>query len=336
MHAFPTPLTIKQKLPLEAESAHFIASARATVEQILTGKDPRKLLIVGPCSIHDLDACFEYAEKLKSLSALVEEHFFCIMRAYIEKPRTGNSWKGFIYDPYLNESFDTESGITLTREFLLKLAALGMPAATEFVTPAFAPYIEDLITWGCIGARTCSSQIHRLLASHLPMPMGIKNSVDGNIRCAAAGIATARAPHTFLHTSDEGRTELVKSRGNPYAHLVLRGSEDQSNYSKDAINEAVSLLRQMELPPKVIVDCSHGNSGRQYFKQKEVFESLLERGLDDQVVGLMIESHLEAGRQKVPSSLTELQRGVSITDGCLDYQSTEEMILSSLVPSLSS
>jgi 3-deoxy-7-phosphoheptulonate synthase len=166
--------------------------------------------------------------------------------------------------------------------------------------------------------------------------MGIKNSVDGNIRCAAAGIATARAPHTFLHTSDEGRTELVKSRGNPYAHLVLRGSEDQSNYSKDAINEAVSLLRQMELPPKVIVDCSHGNSGRQYFKQKEVFESLLERGLDDQVVGLMIESHLEAGRQKVPSSLTELQRGVSITDGCLDYQSTEEMILSSLVPSLSS
>lgn len=336
MHPFPSPLTIKQLFPLGAEECEFITHSRRAVENILTGKDSRKLLIVGPCSIHDLEACLEYAEKFKSLAELTQDRFFCIMRAYVEKPRTGNGWKGFISDPHLNESCDMESGVALSREFLLKLAAMRVPAATEFVTPAFAPYIEDLITWGCIGARTCSSQVHRLLASHLPMPMGIKNSVDGNVHCAASGIATARAPHTFLHTSEKGKMELVKSRGNPYAHLVLRGSETHPNYSEEAINQALLHLRQMELPPKLIIDCSHGNSGRQYFKQKQVFESLIERGLDDQVVGLMIESHLEAGRQKIPNSLTQLQRGVSITDGCLDYHSTEEMILSSLAPSLSS
>lgn len=323
------PQALKTQLPLDPEIASFIKKSRKTIQAIIEKRDPRLLLIIGPCSIHSLEESMEYARKLKTLSERVFDSCFIVMRSYIEKSRTCDSWKGLVHDPHLNESYDIASGLHLCRSLLLELAQKKVPVATEFLSPLIAPYIEDLITWGSIGARTVSSQIHRLLASHLPMPIGFKNSIDGNIDSAIQGVCVARHRHQFLHLSDQGMISIAKSSGNPHAHIVLRGSLSGPNYDEKTVQLALDKLRKSELPPRLLIDCSHGNSGKQCFKQKEAFRDILrqiQRG-NSHIFGMMIESHIEAGAQTIPNRLNELQKGVSITDSCLDFASTEELAL---------
>ena len=331
-----TPSDLKKEFPLSAGAACFIDETRKTLHAIYERQDPRILIIVGPCSIHDVEEGLEYARQLKELASECEEECFLMMRTYIEKPRTRNGWKGLVHDPHLNGSDDIAHGLPICRSFLCQLAEMGVPAATEFLTPHLAPYIQDLISWGCIGARTTSSQIHRLLASHLPMPIGFKNTVDGNVDCAINGVHVARVPHTFMHICDDGKVHKVKSSGNPYAHVVLRGSLSGENYNRKSVQAVLGALRQLELPPRVLIDCSHGNSLGQYFKQKEVFQDVLEqiREGNHQIIGMMLESNLEASCQKIPAQLSELQPGVSVTDSCLDLSTTIELIKSSLSSSI--
>lgn len=326
----PSPRQIKEAHPLQEEVLPFVTSSRDTVCKIFDRQDPRLLLIVGPCSIHRIEECLEYARALKQLADDVKDSCFLVMRAYIEKPRTRQGWKGFLHDPHLNGSDEIPEGLKLARFFLSELAAIGIPVATEFLTPHLIPYVEDLITWGCIGARTSSSQIHRILASSLSMPMGFKNTVDGNIDCAIDGVHVARSPHTFMQINDAGQLSVIRSKGNPYTHIVLRGSYKEANFQKEHVQRALTKLREEELPPRILIDCSHGNSRGQYFKQKEAFQSIMQQIADGnhQIMGMMLESHLEAGAQKIPAQLAELQRGVSITDACLDFSTAAELISS--------
>jgi len=322
-----SPKDLKKIFPLSQRGAAYIQESRIVVQKIFERQDPRLLLIVGPCSIHSIEEALEYATALKKLSSQVEDHCFIILRAYIEKPRTHMGWKGLVHDPHLNESHDIEQGLTLARNFLVQLAEMALPAATEFLTPHLAPYIEDLITWGCIGARTSASQPHRILASHLPMPIGFKNSVDGNIDCAIHGVSLARRPHRFMHLDDNGKIHVTNSSGNPFAHVILRGSSNKTNYDPLSIQQTLTQMRLLELPPRILIDCSHGNCQGQYFKQKEVFAHVLEEyKKNPQILGMMLESNLEASSQKIPNQLSDLQRGVSITDPCLDFSMTEELI----------
>ena len=288
------------------------------------------ILIVGPCSIHNLEDALEYGMRLKELANKMEESCFLVMRAYVEKPRTQIGWKGLLHDPHLNGSEDIACGLSLSRSLLVQLAEMDVPTATEFLTPTLAPYIEDLITWGCIGARTSASQPHRLLASSLPMPIGFKNTVDGNISCAVNGALVAKSPHAFPQISEDGKLCHIKSLGNPHTHIVLRGGSQGPNYSSGSIQQVLGELRKQELPPRVLVDCSHDNCEGKYFQQRKVFQSVLEqiRGGNSHILGMMLESHLDAGAQIIPASVSELQKGVSITDPCLDWSETEELICS--------
>lgn len=326
MHLKP-PSEIKQEFPLSDTAKAFIAQSRQTICKIIDRQDPRMLLIVGPCSIHNPEEGIEFAEQIKKLS---NDHCFIVMRTYIEKPRTKTGWKGLVHDPHLNGSEDLECGLRIAREFLCWIAEMGVPTATEFLTPHLAPYIEDTISWGCIGARTSSSQVHRLLSSYLPMPVGFKNSVDGNVECAINGVYVSKMPHTFMHICENGKLCKVRSKGNPHTHVVLRGSLATENYHKDSVQTVLNHLRQYELPPRVLIDCSHGNTHGHYFKQKEVFSAVLEQiqNGNQQIIGMMLESNLESGSQKIPPQLTELQSGVSITDSCLDLSTTIELIKS--------
>lgn len=325
-----SPQQLKRAIPLTETGAKTVSTSRETIQRIYDRQDPRLLLIVGPCSIHNPEEGLAYARQFKALAEEVKDSVFLVMRAYVEKPRTKMGWKGLVHDPHLNGSEELDTGLHLTRQFLVDLAEMGVPAATEFLTPHLAPYIEDLISWGCIGARTSSSQVHRLLASHLPMPVGFKNTVDGNISCAVNGVLFASYPHTFMHVNDEGHLRKCKSSGNPYCHVVLRGSLHGRNDDRGAIQSTLEDLRAHELPPRVLVDCSHGNSQGKFSLQKEVFQNVLEQWQEGnaQILGMMLESYLEAGSQTVPRNLADLQRGVSITDACLDYRETRELIMS--------
>jgi len=325
-----TPKDLLQQFPLSPKAAAFITESRRAINQIFDRQDPRLLLIVGPCSIHNVEEGLIYAEKLKELATEVRDSCFLVMRAYIEKPRTRKGWLGLVHDPHLNGSHDIAHGLALSRQFLVQLAEMGVPAATEFLTPHLAPYIEDLISWGCIGARTSSSQIHRQLASLLKMPIGFKNTVEGNVEPAINGIHSARHPHMFMHINEMGKVFLAKSTGNAYAHVVLRGSQTHPNYDEASIQKAVNLLREHELPPRILVDCSHGNSQGQYYKQKQVFRTVLEQR-NPQIIGMMLESNLEAGAQLLSHQLEGLQPGISVTDPCIDFSTTSELIRSSSI-----
>lgn len=326
----PTPRYLKELSPLSEQGRAFVLDARNTIRNIFDRQDERLLLVVGPCSIHHTGEALQFAREFKELAERVKDDCFLIMRAYIEKPRTRQGWKGLVHDPHLNGSHDVSCGLQIARTLLVELAEMGVPVATEFLTPHLAPYIEDLITWGCIGARTSSSQVHRLLASSLPMPVGFKNSIDGNTECALSAIHVARSPHSFMHISDEGKLIQTQSSGNPYSHLVLRGSRTGTNYDAPTIQQILTSLRSEELPPRLLIDCSHGNSEGQYFKQKEVFETVLKQIQEGnkQIMGMMLETNLEAGSQAIPAQLDQLQPGVSITDSCLDFSSTAELISS--------
>lgn len=328
MPNFITPKETKTTLPLRQHA--FIAATRDAIGDILHGRDSRILLVVGPCSIHNIDAAIEYAMRLQRLSTEVQDVFLVCMRTYFEKSRTALGWKGLLYDPHLDGSHNLQEGIRLSRELLVYLADLGLPAATEFLEPLSYSYLGDSISWSSIGARTCQSPVHRELASSLKMPVGIKNRCDGNIDIAIQACITAREPHHFLGIDQEGRVSQIDSTGNKMVHLVLRGSENSPNYDAASIEKARLLLVKTGLLEAIVVDCSHDNCQRKYLQQKAVFANVIEQIScgSSAIKGIMLESYLLGGSQMGSSQghffSKELRQ--SITDPCLDWETTEQLI----------
>lgn len=320
MKLLPSPNHVLSEIPLTLAEREFVLKSRKACHASLSGLDARPLLVVGPCSLHDLHGALEYAEKLKVLAEEVKESFQIVMRAYFEKPRTGLGWKGILHDPGMDGTNDIEGGIYLTRNWLKALLNEGIPLAAEFLDIVSPLYFEDLISWGCVGARTVASPFHRQMASGLKMPIGFKNTTDGNIDTAIDAVKVAKAPHRYTSLSPEGGLVSVETSGNPMAHVVLRGGRFGPNYQNSAINET---LKRVD---SVMVDCSHDNSSKQPKKQIEVFENVMEQVHKGEMRlrGLMVESYLFEGNQSIGSPL---QYGVSVTDACLDFESTRNLIL---------
>jgi 3-deoxy-7-phosphoheptulonate synthase len=302
--------------------------SRQRVLNILNQKDPRLLVVVGPCSIHDVDAALDYARRLNALRNDCADQLEIIMRVYFEKPRTTIGWKGLINDPHLDGSYEIEIGLKKARKLLLELTAMGLPTATEFLDPIIPQYIADLITWAAIGARTTESQTHREMASGLSMPVGFKNGTDGSLQIALDAMQSARTGHSFLGIDQDGITSVVRTSGNSAGHVVLRGGRTQTNYDAQSIAEAESKLRQHGLPPVLMVDCSHANSSKQHLRQEEVWRSLIEQRATGtkSIIGIMVESFLKEGNQPFPRPVSELAYGVSITDACIGWDLTERML----------
>jgi 3-deoxy-7-phosphoheptulonate synthase len=326
------PAALKDKLPLGDSGAETVVAGRAAVEAILTRRDPRLLVIVGPCSIHDPVGALDYARRLLVLRQELAGELEILMRVYFEKPRTTLGWKGLINDPHLDESCDVEAGLHIARRLLLEIVNLGLPAATEFLDSIVPQYIADLVSWAAIGARTTESQTHREMASGLSMPVGFKNGTDGNCQTAIDAMRAARQPHSFLGIDQEGRTSVIKTTGNALGHLVMRGGRQRTNYDPPSIAEAARGLVAAKLPPVLMVDCSHANSGKHHARQELVWQSLLEQrrvARADElspIIGAMLESYLEAGNQPIPATRSALRYGVSITDACLGWTQTEALL----------
>jgi 3-deoxy-7-phosphoheptulonate synthase len=322
------PAVLEDELPLPEEGAALVAAARRTIEAILTRRDDRLLVVVGPCSIHDPDAALEYAGLLRRAAARLADDLFLVMRVYFEKPRTTIGWKGLISDPGLDGSFQINTGLRLARKLLLDVAALGLPAANEFLDTVIGQYYADLVSWGCIGARTVESQVHRELASGLSMPVGFKNRTDGDVRVAVEAIRAARHPHWFPSLTREGAPAVLGTAGNASAHLVLRGGSGTGpNYTPDAVAAAIAQLSAEGLPPVVMIDCSHANSGKDPSRQPAVAGAVASQVADGShsIIGVMLESNLAGGRQDLKRR-AELVHGVSITDACLGWPETEEVL----------
>lgn len=324
-----SPKELQKKLPLSSQQGEFVLNSRRQISQVLDGKDSRILLIVGPCSIHDITAAKEYATKLRQLADLVSDSFLIVMRVYFEKPRTKRGWKGFMYDPLLDGSTSIEKGLHWARELLLDLAEMEIPTATEFLDPLTANYINDLISWACIGARTSESPIHRQMASGLFMPVAFKNNTSGNIDAAINGVLSAAEAHTFLSIDEEGHIALKQTKGNSNCHIVLRGGKNKPNFDPAAISQALRLLDHAGLPRCVVIDCSHDNCNKNHEKQIQVFESVINQFIQGNrsIRGILLESNLFAGNQSFAASLSQLKYAISITDPCLDWKTTEKLIL---------
>lgn len=318
----PSPNQIRFEFPLSDAARHFLVLARRSAIQILNRTDPRLAAIVGPCSIHDSEASIEYALRLKNLKA---KNFFPIMRFFVEKPRTRTGWKGMLYDPHLDGSYDIAEGLRKSRRLLVQLAEMGIPVAMEFLEPILVPYFEDLITWGLIGARTSASQPHRQIVSTLSFPVGFKNSCSGEIESAIHSIISSRMSHSYIGIDEEGRAAALKSSGNPHSHLVLRGSEMAPNFDPLSIKAATLALQAHRLEPRIMIDCSHGNSGKDPSKQQIVLESILEQK-NNNLAGFMLESHLYGGKQPLCEDPSLLNYGISITDSCLGWDETEYLL----------
>ena len=323
-----TPAQLKAKLPITEAANRTVVEGRAVVERILEGADPRMLVVVGPCSIHDEAGALEYAQRLVGLRREVAERLFVVMRVYFEKPRTTIGWKGLIYDPNLDGSDDVELGLHRARELLLKVNDLGLPAGTEFLDPVVPQYIDDLVTWAAIGARTTESQTHRQMASGLSMPVGFKNGTDGGLQVAVDAMLSARHPHSFLGIDGGGLTSIVRTVGNPYGHVVLRGGKAGTNYDPESIAAAAAALRKAGLPEGLMVDCSHANSAKVFARQEEVWNSVVEQRLagNPALVATMVESHLHEGNQPLAADRSQLRYGVSVTDACVGWETTERML----------
>jgi 3-deoxy-7-phosphoheptulonate synthase len=322
-----TPYEMRRHLPQTAATQRTVVRGRDTIERILDREDPRLLAIVGPCSIHDLKAAAEYALRLRAVAEQIADTVFVAMRVYFEKPRTALGWKGLINDPYMNESFRVDEGLHMARRFLLEMAALGLPVATEALDPLTPQYIGDLISWTAIGARTSESQTHRELASGLSTPVGFKNATDGSIEVALNAIKAAQSPHHFLGFTDAGLPAVFATAGNPYPHLVLRGGKTP-NHDAAFVRQSEEALRQAGLPTSIIVDCSHGNSEKKPERQADVLRDILaqiEAG-NRSIVGFMLESFLEHGNQPFPADPSQLRYGVSITDACIGWDATEQLL----------
>jgi 3-deoxy-7-phosphoheptulonate synthase len=324
-----TPEEVKSRMPLTERAAETVFKSREIVRAILERRDPRLFVVVGPCSIHDVAAAREYASRLKKLSTQVESTLLLIMRVYFEKPRTTVGWKGLINDPDMDDSFHIEKGISIARELLLHIADLGLPAGTEALDPIMPQYLSELITWTAIGARTTESQTHREMASGLSTPVGFKNGTDGALATSINALQSVRHPHHFLGITQQGQSAVFRTRGNAHAHLVLRGGGGRPNYDAVSIAMAERELRAAALPETIVVDCSHGNTNKDPSLQPAVAENCVAQIIDGNrsIVGLMLESHLKAGSQPIPKDLTQLEYGVSITDPCIDWPTTETLLL---------
>jgi 3-deoxy-7-phosphoheptulonate synthase len=326
-HPLITPAALSEEIPASSRAAEFVDASRRSVEAILDAEDSRVFVVVGPCSVHDPASALDYAVKLKRLADEVADAILILMRVYFEKPRTVMGWKGLINDPGLDGSYQIDKGLLLARRLLADLAEIGMPAATEFLDTTLGQFYADLISWGAIGARTAESQIHRELASGLSMPVGIKNRTDGNIQVAVDAIRAARERHLFPSLTKQGAPAIFETRGNPYAHIVLRGgTETGPNYAAPAVDSALRRLAAAGLPEVVMIDCSHGNSEKEPLKQVEVVSSVIDQLRNGRraIRGLMLESHLVAGRQEITDR--PLVYGQSVTDACLGFEQTAELI----------
>ncbi|MEM9080237.1 MAG: 3-deoxy-7-phosphoheptulonate synthase [Verrucomicrobiota bacterium] len=325
----PAPAFLLSEIAPSDKQAAFVADSRRAIRDSIYGVDPRFTLIVGPCSIHDTDACREYAEKLAHLAEQIKDTITVVMRVYFEKPRTTVGWKGLIMDPDLDGSDNIPKGLSNARRFLREILSLGLPTATELLDPITPQYIADLICWSAIGARTSESQTHRQMASGLSMPLGFKNATSGSLTAATNAIKAATRPQTFLGVSDQGLASAVTTKGNPDCHLILRGGENGPNYHADQISQSCELLEKAGLPPFVMVDASHANCGKNHENMPAVFEDIIAQRVagNKAITGAMLESHLESGNQPFPQPLDQLKRGVSITDQCINWSTTERLLL---------
>lgn len=340
------PADLAEQVPITEAAQQTVIAAREEVKAVLEGRDPRLLVVIGPCSIHDVDAAYDYAERLAKLRDELKDRLCIVMRVYFEKPRTTLGWKGLINDPHLDGSFDMDQGIRLARQVLMRVNELGLPAGTEFLEPITPQYIADLVTWAAIGARTTESQTHRQMASGLSMPVGYKNGTDGSLQIAIDAMLSAQSGHHFLGIDDHGSTCVVSTKGNPWGHAILRGGGGVPNYSAENVADAARRLGDAGLNPGVMIDCSHANSEKQHARQEVVFNSLIDQRVARAkgaaaagagqtrpfITGTMIESNLLEGNQKLPSVKvgddvrSQLKRGVSITDACIGWEKTEEML----------
>jgi len=323
-----SPRALKAQKPVTDTANATVARSRERVIRILRQEDPRLLVVIGPCSIHDEKSALEYAERLNALRKEFADRMEIIMRVYFEKPRTTIGWKGLINDPHLDGSQDIGTGLKIARNLLLDIASMGLPAATEFLDPIVPQYTADLITWAAIGARTTESQTHREMASGLSMPVGLKNSTDGSLQVAIDAMGATRHPHSFLGINEDGVTSIVRTSGNPHAHVVLRGGRAMTNYDAESIRVAEQKLISEKLPPVLMVDCSHANSEKKFSKQVDVWNSVVEQRVagTKSLIGLMVESHLHEGNQPITKNVADLKYGVSITDSCIGWETTERML----------
>ncbi|WP_349571399.1 3-deoxy-7-phosphoheptulonate synthase [Azotobacter salinestris] len=319
-----TPEQLKTEIPLSATAMNTVSCGREVIRNILDGRDHRLFMVVGPCSIHDLKAAHEYAERLKELAAEVSDTLFLVMRVYFEKPRTTVGWKGLINDPYLDDTFKIQEGLHIARQLLLDIAEMGLPTAGEALDPISPQYLQDLFSWSAIGARTTESQTHRELASGLSSAVGFKNGTDGSLTVAINALQSVSRPHRFLGINQQGSVSIVETKGNTYGHVVLRGGNGKPNYDSVSVAICEQELRKAGILPNIMVDCSHANSNKDPALQPLVMANVANQILEgnSSIIGLMVESNLGWGSQSIPANLNDLKYGVSITDACIDWDST--------------
>src|SRR5471032_1779169 len=323
-----SPRELKAQTPSREAVNATVARSRERVIRILRQEDPRLLVVIGPCSIHDEKSALEYATRLNTLRQEFPGQMEIVMRVYFEKPRTTIGWKGLINDPHLDGSQDIEAGLKIARKLLIEITGMGLPAATEFLDPIVPQYIADLVTWAAIGARTTESQTHREMASGLSMPVGLKNSTDGSLQVAIDAMGATRHAHSFLGIDQDGATAIVRTSGNPHAHVVLRGGRAKTNYDAESIRAAEEKLISEKLPPVLMVDCSHANSEKKFAKQEDVWRSVIQQRVEGtkSLIGVMVESNLFEGSQPIPKDMKDLRYGVSLTDSCIGWETTERML----------
>ena len=323
-----TPQQLKRKVPLSDTARTTVSNGRKTIKRIIDRADPRLFLVVGPCSIHDTKAALDYAERLKTLAHEVKDTLYLVMRVYFEKPRTTVGWKGFINDPHLNNSFNISAGLRLSRSLLVRIAEMGLPTATEALDPISPQFLQDLISWSAIGARTTESQTHREMASGLSSAVGFKNGTDGSLDVAINALNSVLSPHRFLGIDHQGKVAVIHTRGNQHAHIVLRGGGGQTNYDASNVARCEQILLQGNMPTNIMIDCSHANASKDHARQKEVMADVSAQILlgNRSIIGLMIESNIGGGKQKMTGNPASLRYGVSITDACIDWATTETMI----------
>ena len=329
IHPLVTPAELKTELPLTESAYQTVLHGRETIRNILDGKDKRIFVVIGPCSIHDPVAAHEYADRLKVLSDKIKDSIYIVMRVYFEKPRTTVGWKGLINDPDMNDSFNIEKGLRIGRKLLVELNEKGLPCATEALDPNSPQYYQDLISWSAIGARTTESQTHREMSSGLSSPVGFKNGTDGGLTVATNAMQSVKHGHHFLGLNNQGQVSVIRTSGTPYAHVVLRGGNGKPNYDAGSVAEAEAALAKAKVSTKIMIDTSHANSNKDPFLQPLVLKNITEQIIDGNksIIGIMVESHLKGGRQEIPENLCDLEYGKSVTDGCIDWDTTEKVLL---------
>ncbi|MEK9182125.1 MAG: 3-deoxy-7-phosphoheptulonate synthase [Patescibacteria group bacterium] len=325
----PPPIVLEKQFPASPLALKLVLESRKIVKNILSQKDKRFLMIVGPCSIHNETEAMEYAHRLLELKKKIEKSIFVVMRTYFEKPRTTIGWKGLINDPHLNGLCDIREGLTIARKISKRITDLGLPIGSEALGTFSIRYFSDLLSWVSIGARTSESQTHREMASGLSMPVGFKNSTDGSYQSAIDAMQCAKHKHAFVGIDENATLVMIKTKGNPWSHVILRGGRDQINYNGESISEVIKKLKSENLLSSLVIDCSHGNSRKDHKNQEEVLKNILEQRLrgNIKIVGAMLESYLKEGSQKIPDDLSALKKGVSVTDSCLSWEDTERVLL---------